>query len=129
MSDVAAHTAKPVFIAGTIISAIFYVATIICLHYVRYDHRFHGSDEKEEVKHGKTWYRSRIASALSIVSVIASGLSLILLAFFDTYRHPNAHSILLFVLVFSTVFGVGCANVVYYEQIKFGAKDKVLRYS
>lgn len=37
VSDVAAFTAKPVFIAGTTLSATFYIGAIIALHYVRYD--------------------------------------------------------------------------------------------
>lgn len=85
--------------------------------------------EVKEARHGRAWYRSRIASALSIVSVLASGISLVLLSIYDTYRHEYAHGVLLFVLVFSTVFGVGCANVVFYEQLKWDAEDKLLKYS
>ena len=122
ISDIAAFTLKPLFIIGAIISGIAFILSIIAIHWVRRDKRMHGHSEDNRTKTIKAF------SALSIFFVTIAGISLILLSGFDTFRHHNAHMLLLLLMLFSTLCSVASVTVVYYQEMKADSQDRLLRY-
>src|SRR2546423_512389 len=98
ISDIGASGLKPLFIAGNSVTTVFLVLSFIAERWLRHTGRLARNTHTSQ----------KILSAFSIVFGIAGGVGLILLAVFDTRRHPHLHDgfLLLFVAgyVISAIF-------------------------
>ena len=98
ISDIGASGLKPLFIAGNSVTTAFLVLSFIAERWLRHTGRLARNTHASQ----------KILSAFSIVFGIAGGAGLILLAVFDTQRHPHLHDgfLLLFVAgyVISAIF-------------------------
>ena len=93
ISDIGAMGLKPLFIAGSAVTAVVFDATFIFERYLRHMGR---------LAHNT----SRVDKGLSICAILASlvgGAGLILLTIFDTLRHHKAHDSLLVVFMYVMV--------------------------
>jgi len=102
---------KPVFLIGTIVTAITFIGTIYGVHACRYDRRAYGyrfADSRA----------TKVLSTVSLVCGLTACLALIFLGGFDTYRFHTVHGILL--LAYFGGLGL-CAigtTFVWFDQIK-----------
>ena len=82
ISDVGAQRLKPLFIAMSAVTIVTFDLGFILERYLRHTGRL--------TRNTSTW--QRICSFISIIAAIAGGAGLILLAVFDTLRHPRLHN-------------------------------------
>lgn len=82
ISDIAAFTLKPFFVAGGIITGITYFGTVLAVHHVRYSPRFYGPAAIEDYTE-PLWRKT--ASLIALVAGILASVCLVLLAIFDTF--------------------------------------------
>ena len=98
ISDVGAYGLKPLFITGCVITTVFLDLSFLAERYLRHTGRL--------VRN--TSLTQKILSIISILFGIAGSAGLILLAIFDTYRHPRLHDyfLLLFIagFILSAIF-------------------------
>lgn len=87
ISDIAAHQFKPLFVLGCAITASAWIATVYCVHHVRYSPRFYGLVDD-------TAWRKTL-SAVALVTGLVAGACLLLLSVFDTLEEHMKHRWLL----------------------------------
>ncbi|KAH9885946.1 Frag1/DRAM/Sfk1 [Xylariomycetidae sp. FL2044] len=87
ISDIAAHTMKPVFIVGCAATGINFFGTVFSVHHVRYSPRFYGLTDD------KPWRQA--TSMIALVAGLAASASLIFLSIFDTEDAHVRHRYLL----------------------------------
>jgi hypothetical protein len=116
ISDVGAYFLKPLFVIGTIITSLTFVATLAALLYLqapqkkRQKELFELSSPTQnavvgtpEVQtrlpaHGRT--SERVLAIMALVGALIGGAGLILLSGFDTSRYPILHRVFLTVFMF-----------------------------
>ncbi|KAJ3500924.1 hypothetical protein NMY22_g19099 [Coprinellus aureogranulatus] len=107
ISDVGADMLKPLFVAGSSVTAAGFVLCLIVERYLRHSGRL--------MPHMRT--RERVFSTLAVLGAIAGGAGLILLSVFDTLRYTSRHRgfLLLFMagVALSAIF-----TIVEYRWIK-----------
>jgi hypothetical protein len=100
ISDVGADILKPLFIAGSAVTAVCFVLSLTLERWLRHRGRL--------LPNMRT--REKVMSSLAILSSIAGGAGLILLTVFDTKRYSTLHRcfLLLFMLgvALSAIFTV-----------------------
>lgn len=89
ISDIGAHSFRPVFIAGSVVTALSFAATAISLHRARYSPSFY------DFAADKRW-RKVLSITATVLALIAS-VSLAALSVFDTQRYHEVHKSLLLV--------------------------------
>jgi hypothetical protein len=102
---------KPVFLTGTCITAITFIGTIYTVHVSRYDRRVYGH-------HLNDSRGTKISSTISLFCGVISGLALILMGVFDTYRFHMIHGFVL--LMYFGGLGI-CAigtTIVWFDQVR-----------
>jgi Frag1/DRAM/Sfk1 family len=119
ISDVGAYSLKPLFITGCVITTIFLDLSFFAERYLRHTGRLARNTSRTQ----------KVLSIISIVFAVAGSAGLILLAIFDTYRHPRMHDgfLLLFIagFIFSAIFI--CAE---YQRLGIHYRDhRILRIS
>ena len=87
ISDIAAQAFKPIFIIGCMITSVCFIATVWCVHYVRYAEAFYGLVEDT------TWRKG--LSAVAMLTGLFAGGCLFLLSIFDTVEEHEKHKYLL----------------------------------
>ncbi|KAI3393007.1 hypothetical protein diail_4886 [Diaporthe ilicicola] len=99
ISDIAAFTFQPVFIAGCAITGVTFAGTVFAVHHVRYSPRFYGltSDAR--------WRQTTSLVALFMGLLAAS--CLVLLSIFDTFENNDEHRFILL----CTFAGLGLAAI------------------
>lgn len=93
ISDVGADILKPLFITGSSITAVCFVASLTIERWLRHRGRLLPNMRRRE----------KVMSSLAIASSVLGGAGVILLSVFDTKRHMRLHR------VFLLVFMVGVA--------------------
>ncbi|TKA76411.1 hypothetical protein B0A49_05398 [Cryomyces minteri] len=109
ISDVGAQRLKPLFIAGSAVTVVSLDLAFILERWLRHNGRLAKNTSRTQ----------KVLSILSVVFAIAGAAGLILLACFDTLRHPRLHDgfLVLFIAgyVVSAIFI--CAE---YQRLVFG---------
>jgi Frag1/DRAM/Sfk1 family len=99
---------KWAFLTGCLISGIFFILTIISVHFSRYDGKMYGIKDSRKTK---------AVSVLSVISGCVASSALVLLSIMDTYRYHEPHATLL-LLYFG---GLGMCSIsttwVYFDQV------------
>ena len=116
ISDIGAQFLKPLFIIGTILTSLTFVATLASLFYLQAPQRQHHEDivessslsqnaivDAREVQtrlptHGRT--SERVLAIMALVGAVIGGAGLILLSGFDTLRYHTLHHVFLGVFMF-----------------------------
>lgn len=89
ISDVGADKLKPLFIAMGAASVVTFDLVFVIERYLRHRGRLHPNT---------SWFQ-KACSILAIIGAIAGAAGLILLAIFDTKRHPTLHDVFLAVFI------------------------------
>ncbi|KAF3929121.1 hypothetical protein ABW20_dc0109287 [Dactylellina cionopaga] len=92
ISDVAADFLKPLFIAGSSVTAVCFILSLFGGRWLRHRGRILPN----------TSWTQRIFSIVAIIGALVGGIGLILLSIFDTKRHTKLHRVFL---------GVFCGGV------------------
>ncbi|KAF2807822.1 uncharacterized protein BDZ99DRAFT_464732 [Mytilinidion resinicola] len=108
ISDIAAFTLKPFFLTGASITGITYIATVVLVHFARYDHRVYGIADVR-------WKKA--LSIFAMVCGIIAGLGLVLLGIMDTARYRIAHQYLLLACLLGIAGSAVSTTVVYWDQV------------
>lgn len=116
--DIAAFQLKPLFLVGSVITAVGYIFTVCTVHFARYDRRMFGMKDER----GKKTF-----SVLAMFSGIIAGVGLILQAILDTYRFHPAHAILLLVCLVGITGSMIFTSVVYFDQVRKPSPFRRLR--
>ena len=87
ISDIGAFSLRPLFITGSLITAVCFAATVVLVHWARYSPSFYALTDD------KLW-RKVLSVVATIFGVLAS-ISLIALARFDTAEYHDSHRNLL----------------------------------
>lgn len=82
ISDVGAQRLKPLFIAMSAVTIVTFDIAFVLERWLRHTGR---------LTRNTSWFQ-RFCSIASIIAAIAGGAGLVLLAIFDTLRHPRAHN-------------------------------------
>ncbi|KAF3771375.1 hypothetical protein M406DRAFT_326760 [Cryphonectria parasitica EP155] len=83
ISDIAAFTFQPVFVAGCAITGIAFAGTVFAVHHVRYSDRFYGLTEDAEWR--------QMTSFFALFAGLVAAACLILLSIFDTFDNHKEH--------------------------------------
>ena len=128
ISDVGAYSLKPLFVIGTIITSLTFVATLASLLYLQTPKRQRQEDFSEpstptqnaivapEAKtrlpaHGGM--SGRVLAIAALIGALIGGAGLILLSGFDTMRYPILHRVFLTVFM----FGVALSAILTMVQV------------
>ena len=119
ISDVGAYGLKPLFIAGSVVTTVFFDLAFISERWLRHTGRLAHNTSKAQ----------KVLSVFSIIFAIAGSAGLILLSIFDTYHHPKLHDgfLLLFLAgyIISAIFT--CAE---YQRLGIHYRNhRILRIS
>jgi hypothetical protein len=113
ISDVGAHSLKPLFVLGTILTSLTFVATLTSLLFLQAPPKFHHNASSSPSQnaavdvpdvqtrlptHGRT--SERVLAIMALVGAIIGGVGLILLSGFDTLWYHSRHHIFLGVFMF-----------------------------
>ncbi len=129
ISDVGASFLKPLFVIGTIITSLTFVATLASLLYLQAPKRQPQEDFSEpssptqnaivarEAKtrlpaHGRM--SERVLAIIALIGALIGGAGLILLSGFDTLRYPFLHRVFLAVFM----FGVALSAIMTMVQVR-----------
>jgi len=113
ISDIGANVLKPLFVTGCAITAVGFVFS---LAFMRRNHAL-GS----RLENTMDW--------LALASGSFGALSLILLAVFDTQRHPSLHRLFLLLFILGVVFSAIFTTVEYWRLGKTYIEHPILRKS
>ena len=69
-----------------------------------------------------------IITGVAVIFACAASLSLVLLSFFDTYRHHERHGQLLLSCFFGLAMSAFCTSAVYVPYLRRGTKYGYLRH-
>jgi len=129
ISDVGAYTLKPLFIIGTIITSLTFVATLASLLYLQTPRKQRRGDSSESSSptwnpivvareiptrlpaHGRL--SERVLAITALIGALIGGAGLILLSGFDTYRYTILHRVFLAVFM----FGVALSAILTMVQV------------
>jgi hypothetical protein len=111
ISDVGADRLKPLFIAGSTVTALSFFVSLVIERWLRHSGRLRPNMRKRE----------RVLSSLSILGAFIGGAALILLSVFDTKRHSQLHR--LFLLFF--MIGVILSAIFTVMEYRWISKDYV----
>ena len=119
ISDIAAFTFQPVFIAGCAITGIAFTGTVFAVHHVRYSPEFYGLTDDAE------WRQT--TSILALFMGLVASVCLVCLGIFDTFENNDEHRLILM----CTFAGLGLAAiltaVVWWDQAWATARFTGLR--
>jgi len=119
ISDVGAQGLKPLFIAMSAVTVVSFDLAFILERYLRHTGKL--------APNTSTW--QKLYSILSIIFAIAGAAGLILLAVFDTLRHPRLHQVFLGIFIGGYVIS---AIFICWEYQRLGIhfrEHSILRYS
>jgi hypothetical protein len=119
ISDIAAFDLKWPFLIGCTVTSVFFILTIISVHFARYDKRMYGIQDFTGIK---------LISVASIASGVVAGCSLILLSILDTYRYHEPHRILLLLYFVGLGLCAFCTTFVYFDQTRKPSPFRKLRF-
>lgn len=109
VSDIAAFTFQPVFIAGCAVTGVAFVGTVFAVQHVRYSPGFYG------LTNDALWRQN--TSFVAFFTGLLAATSLVLLSIFDTFENNDEHQYIL-MCVFA---GLGAAGLlttaVWWDQI------------
>lgn len=111
ISDVGAQELKPLFIAGCVVTTIFFDLGFAADRWLRHQGRLVPNTTRME----------KILSGLTIVFAIIGTVGLILLSIFDTARHPMLHN--LFLLFFIAGYLLS-AIFICWEYQRLGVRNR-----
>ncbi|KAF2639979.1 hypothetical protein P280DRAFT_24384 [Massarina eburnea CBS 473.64] len=107
VSDIAAFQLKPLFLVGSVTTSLCYIATVVAVHFSRYDGAMYGIRDVA--------WKARTSVAAMLSGVVA-GLGLTLVAVLDTFRFHRAHAVLLLVCLVGLALSMVLTTVVYWDQ-------------
>ncbi|TQB69596.1 hypothetical protein MPDQ_001634 [Monascus purpureus] len=120
VSDIGAKGLKPLFITGGAITGVFLTLSFLCERWLRH---------AGQLAPNKGFF-DKACAIVSIFFGIAGALGLILLAVFDTHRHPNKHRG--FIIMFLIGYLVS-AILICFEYLRLGlfyrSRHRVIIYS
>jgi Frag1/DRAM/Sfk1 family len=119
ISDVGAYALKPLFITGCAITTVFLDLSFAAERYLRHTGRLARN----------TSLTQKVFSWLSIFFAVGGSAGLILLAVFDTYRHPNLHDGFLLLFMAGFLFSAICICVEYQRLGIHYRNHRILRIS
>lgn len=99
VSDIAAFTFQPVFIAGCAVTGFTFAGTVFAVHHVRYSHDFYGMTED-------AGWRQSVSFVALFMGMFAS-VCLVCLSVFDTFENNDQHRYILM----CTFGGLGLAAI------------------
>ncbi|KAK7044123.1 hypothetical protein VNI00_007840 [Paramarasmius palmivorus] len=109
ISDVGADILKPLFIAGSSVTAVSFFLSLVIERYLRHSGRL--------VPNMRT--RERVFATLAVLGSFVGGCGLILLSVFDTKRYTTLHR--LFLLIF--MLGVALSAIFTIVEYRWISKD------
>ncbi|KAI0877091.1 hypothetical protein GGS24DRAFT_498173 [Hypoxylon argillaceum] len=119
VSDIAAQTFQPVFIAGCVATGACFFGTVFAVHHVRYSPKFYGLTDDTGWRQG--------VSLVALVAGLVASVSLVLLGIFNTHDTPDKHQYMLMV-TFGGLFISGLATtVVWLDQAHGNVMSNGLR--
>jgi hypothetical protein len=113
ISDIGAGVLKPLFVTGCCLTAVFFFASLLSMR------RNHALIRRLE----------RTLDALSLVAGLVGAVCLVLLAAFDTHRHPSLHRLFLLLFMMGVVFSALFTTVEYRRLGKTFTQHTVLGWS
>jgi hypothetical protein len=108
VSDIAAHTFQPVFIAGSAATGVCFLGTVFAVHHVRYSPKFYGLTDDAR------WRQA--VSLVALVTGLAAAVSLVCLGIFDTYEAHLRHRYLLMGAFGGLLVSAIMTTVVWWDQ-------------
>lgn len=119
ISDIAAFSFQPVFIAGCAITGAAFAGTVFAVHHVRYSPEFYGQTDDAE------WRQT--TSFVALFMGLLASMCLVCLSIFDTFENNDEHRYILM----CTFGGLGLAAiltaVVWWDQARATARFAGLR--
>jgi hypothetical protein len=119
ISDIAAFTFQPVFIAGCAVTGVTFAGTVFAVHHVRYSPRFYGLTDDAE------WRQA--TSFVALFMGLFASVCLVCLSIFDTFENNDEHRYILM----CTFGGLGLAAIltaiVWWDEAWGAAKFTGLR--
>ncbi|GAP83633.1 putative frag1 dram sfk1 [Rosellinia necatrix] len=109
VSDIAAQTFRPVFIAGATTTGICFFGTVFAVHHVRYFPEFYGITDDAR------WRQS--LSLVALITGLVAAVSLILLGIFDTYYAHVMHLNLLMETFAGLSVSALTTTIVWWDQV------------
>ena len=100
VSDIAAFTLQPVFIAGCAVTGVAFAGTVFAVHHVRYSHDFYGLSDDD------AGWRQSVSFVALFMGMFAS-VCLVCLSIFDTFENNDQHRYILM----CTFGGLGLAAI------------------
>lgn len=119
ISDVGAQELKPLFIAMGAASVVTFDLVFIIERWLRHRGRLHPNTSWWQ----KTW------SIIAILGAIVGAAGLILLAIFDTLRHPTLHDVFLVLFIGGYIVSAIFVCIEYQRLGVYHRKSKLLRAS
>ncbi|ROV92535.1 hypothetical protein VSDG_06693 [Cytospora chrysosperma] len=119
ISDIAAFTFQPVFIAGCAVTGVSFAGTVFAVQHVRYSPNFYGLTDDAQWR--------QCTSFVAFFMGFLAATSLVLLSIFDTFENNDEHRYILM----SVFAGLGLAGLlttaVWWDQIWGPARFPGLR--
>lgn len=109
ISDIAAHSFKPVFVVGSALTGVCFFGAVFAVHHVRYSPEFY------RLTDDAPWRQA--VSLVALVSGFAAAVSLCLLSVFDTADAHVRHRYLLMGTFGGLAVSAVTTTVVWWDQI------------
>ncbi|EMR72434.1 putative frag1 dram sfk1 protein [Eutypa lata UCREL1] len=109
ISDIAAHSFKPVFVVGTALTGASFFGAVFAVHHVRYSPLFYGLIDDAP------WRQA--VSLVALISGLAASVSLFLLSLFDTEDAHVPHRHLLMGTFGGLAVSALTTTAVWWDQI------------
>ncbi|KAI0025778.1 hypothetical protein F4780DRAFT_225280 [Xylariomycetidae sp. FL0641] len=119
ISDIAAQTFKPAFVAGCALTGAGFFGTVFAVHHVRYSPRFYA------LAHDAPWRQA--VSLVALVFGLLAAFSLLFLAIFDTDDAHREHRYLLMSTFACLFVSAATTTVVWWDQTRGPIVFKGLR--
>ncbi|KAL5598863.1 hypothetical protein BROUX41_003816 [Berkeleyomyces rouxiae] len=119
ISDIGALTLKPLFIAGSSVTAVFFAVSFIATRWLRHRGR---------LLPNVTMFQ-RVLISLNILSALVGMAGLIFLTIFDAHRHSNVHTICLVLFLLGFIFSAVFACWEFHSLRRYYTEEPLLRVS
>lgn len=109
ISDIAAFTLQPVFVAGCAVTGVSFAGTVFAVHHVRYSDRFYGLVDDAEWR--------QVTSFLALFAGLVAAACLSLLSVFDTFENNEEHRYLLMGAFGTLALSALLTTAVWWDQV------------
>lgn len=113
ISDIGADVLKPLFVTGSALTGLFFFLSLVSMH----------------LNHALIRRLERTLDQLSVLAALIGGIALVLVAVFDTRRHPRLHKLFLLLFMLGVIFSALFTTIEYRRLGRTFTEHPIIRVS